>query len=119
FGVFYGSPVFDGAPETLIKDTLDKAVLPKSGQAILFDGRSGEPFDQDVTVGIMYMLKLHHLVDDKIHARSIGPYSRVPQQQLGGKARFGGQRLVEMEVWAMEAYGAAYARQEFSTVKSD
>jgi DNA-directed RNA polymerase subunit beta len=119
FGVFYGSPVFDGAPETLIKDTLDKAMLPHSGQAILFDGRTGEPFDQDVTVGIMYMLKLHHLVDDKIHARSIGPYSLVTQQPLGGKAQFGGQRLGEMEVWAMEAYGAAYALQEFLTVKSD
>jgi DNA-directed RNA polymerase subunit beta len=91
----------------------------QSGQSILFDGRSGEPFEQDVTVGIMYMLKLHHLVDDKIHARSIGPYSLVTQQPLGGKAQFGGQRLGEMEVWAMEAYGAAYALQEFLTVKSD
>ena len=88
-------------------------------QSILFDGRTGEPFDQDVTVGVMYMLKLHHLVDDKIHARSIGPYSLVTQQPLGGKAQFGGQRLGEMEVWAMEAYGAAYALQEFLTVKSD
>ena len=95
------------------------AGLPPSGQAILFDGRTGEPFDQDVTVGVMYMLKLHHLVDDKIHARSIGPYSLVTQQPLGGKAQFGGQRLGEMEVWAMEAYGAAYALQEFLTVKSD
>ena len=86
---------------------------------MLFDGRTGEPFDQDVTVGVMYMLKLHHLVDDKIHARSIGPYSLVTQQPLGGKAQFGGQRLGEMEVWAMEAYGAAYALQEFLTVKSD
>ena len=85
----------------------------------LFDGRTGEPFDHDVTVGVMYMLKLHHLVDDKIHARSIGPYSLVTQQPLGGKAQFGGQRLGEMEVWAMEAYGAAYALQEFLTVKSD
>ena len=93
--------------------------MPDSGQAILFDGRTGEPFEQDVTVGIMYMLKLHHLVDDKIHARSIGPYSLVTQQPLGGKAQFGGQRLGEMEVWAMEAYGAAYALQEFLTVKSD
>ena len=91
----------------------------RSGQAILFDGRTGEPFEQDVTVGVMYMLKLHHLVDDKIHARSIGPYSLVTQQPLGGKAQFGGQRLGEMEVWAMEAYGAAYALQEFLTVKSD
>ncbi len=86
---------------------------------MLFDGRTGEPFDQDVTVGVMYMLKLHHLVDDKIHARSIGPYSLVTQQPLGGKAQFGGQRLGEMEVWAMEAYGAAYSLQEFLTVKSD
>jgi DNA-directed RNA polymerase subunit beta len=93
--------------------------LPKTGQTVLFDGRSGEPFDQDVTVGVMYMLKLYHLVDDKIHARSIGPYSLVTQQPLGGKAQFGGQRLGEMEVWAMEAYGAAYALQEFLTVKSD
>ena len=93
--------------------------LPSSGQAILFDGRTGDAFDQNVTVGIMYMLKLHHLVDDKIHARSIGPYSLVTQQPLGGKAQFGGQRLGEMEVWAMEAYGAAYALQEFLTVKSD
>jgi DNA-directed RNA polymerase subunit beta len=90
-----------------------------SGQSVLFDGRSGEPFDGDVTVGVMYMLKLHHLVDDKIHARSIGPDSLVTQQPLGGKAQFGGQRLGEMEVWAMEAYGAAYALQEFLTVKSD
>jgi DNA-directed RNA polymerase subunit beta len=118
-GLFFGSPVFDGAAETLIKETLDKAGLPRSGQAILFDGRTGETFDQDVTVGVMYMLKLHHLVDDKIHARSIGPYSLVTQQPLGGKAQFGGQRLGEMEVWAMEAYGAAYALQEFLTVKSD
>ncbi|HMR11312.1 MAG TPA: DNA-directed RNA polymerase subunit beta, partial [Polyangiaceae bacterium] len=118
-GVFFGSPVFDGAPESQIKEALALASLPSSGQAILFDGRTGEAFDQDVTVGIMYMLKLHHLVDDKIHARSIGPYSLVTQQPLGGKAQFGGQRLGEMEVWAMEAYGAAYALQEFLTVKSD
>jgi DNA-directed RNA polymerase subunit beta len=118
-GVFMGSPVFDGATEEDIKRSLELAGLPRSGQAILFDGRTGEAFDQDVTVGIMYMLKLHHLVDDKIHARSIGPYSLVTQQPLGGKAQFGGQRLGEMEVWAMEAYGAAYALQEFLTVKSD
>lgn len=118
-GVFMGSPVFDGAHESDIKGALDLAGLPTSGQAILFDGRTGEAFDQNVTVGIMYMLKLHHLVDDKIHARSIGPYSLVTQQPLGGKAQFGGQRLGEMEVWAMEAYGAAYALQEFLTVKSD
>ncbi|WP_437577949.1 DNA-directed RNA polymerase subunit beta [Sorangium sp. So ce887] len=118
-GVFMGSPVFDGAHESDIKGALGTADLPTSGQAILFDGRTGEAFDQNVTVGIMYMLKLHHLVDDKIHARSIGPYSLVTQQPLGGKAQFGGQRLGEMEVWAMEAYGAAYALQEFLTVKSD
>ncbi|AUX39299.1 DNA-directed RNA polymerase subunit beta [Sorangium cellulosum] len=118
-GVFMGSPVFDGAHESDIKGALELAGLPTSGQAILFDGRTGEAFDQNVTVGIMYMLKLHHLVDDKIHPRSIGPYSLVTQQPLGGKAQFGGQRLGEMEVWAMEAYGAAYALQEFLTVKSD
>ncbi len=118
-GVFVGSPVFDGAAETDIKGALRSANLPESGQTVLFDGRTGEAFDQDVTVGVMYMLKLHHLVDDKIHARSIGPYSLVTQQPLGGKAQFGGQRLGEMEVWAMEAYGAAYALQEFLTVKSD
>jgi DNA-directed RNA polymerase subunit beta len=118
-GVFMASPVFDGAHESDIKGALELASLPSSGQAILFDGRTGEAFDQNVTVGIMYMLKLHHLVDDKIHARSIGPYSLVTQQPLGGKAQFGGQRLGEMEVWAMEAYGAAYALQEFLTVKSD
>ena len=118
-GVFMGSPVFDGATEVDIKTAFEQAGLPSTGQAILFDGRTGEAFDQDVTVGIMYMLKLHHLVDDKIHARSIGPYSLITQQPLGGKAQFGGQRLGEMEVWAMEAYGAAYALQEFLTVKSD
>jgi DNA-directed RNA polymerase subunit beta len=118
-GVFMASPVFDGASETDIKGALETANLPFTGQAILFDGRTGEAFDQNVTVGVMYMLKLHHLVDDKIHARSIGPYSLVTQQPLGGKAQFGGQRLGEMEVWAMEAYGAAYALQEFLTVKSD
>jgi DNA-directed RNA polymerase subunit beta len=118
-GLFFGSPVFDGAEEKSIKSTLERAGRSTSGQAILFDGRTGEPFQQDVTVGVMYVLKLHHLVDDKIHARSIGPYSLVTQQPLGGKAQFGGQRLGEMEVWAMEAYGAAYALQEFLTVKSD
>ncbi|MFO0667379.1 MAG: DNA-directed RNA polymerase subunit beta [Polyangiaceae bacterium] len=118
-GVHYASPVFDGAPEKSIKDSLTIAGLPNSGQTVLFDGRTGEAFAQDVTVGVMYMLKLHHLVDDKIHARSIGPYSLVTQQPLGGKAQFGGQRLGEMEVWAMEAYGTAYALQEFLTVKSD
>lgn len=118
-GVHFASPVFEGATEAEIQRILELANLNTTGQTVLFDGKSGEPFDQDVTVGIMYMLKLHHLVDDKIHARSIGPYSLVTQQPLGGKAQFGGQRLGEMEVWAMEAYGAAYALQEFLTVKSD
>ena len=118
-GVHLATPVFDGADEGEIKTALKMAGLPLSGQARLIDGKSGDPFDNPVTVGVMYMLKLHHLVDDKIHARSIGPYSLVTQQPLGGKAQFGGQRLGEMEVWAMEAYGAAYALQEFLTVKSD
>jgi len=118
-GVYVSTPVFDGAKEEEIKGMLELAELPKRGQAILFDGKTGEAFDKPVTVGVMYMLKLHHLVDDKIHARSIGPYSLVTQQPLGGKAQFGGQRLGEMEVWAMEAYGAAYSLQEFLTVKSD
>ncbi len=118
-GIHVATPVFDGPSEEEIKEGLSEAGLPTSGQTVLFDGRSGEPFHGDVTVGIMYMMKLHHLVDDKIHARSIGPYSLVTQQPLGGKAQFGGQRLGEMEVWAMEAYGAAYALQEFLTVKSD
>ena len=118
-GIHVNTPVFDGAQENEIHNLLAVAELPKSGQTVLFDGRSGEPFDHDVTVGVMYMLKLHHLVDEKIHARSIGPYSLVTQQPLGGKAQFGGQRLGEMEVWAMEAYGAAYTLQEFLTVKSD
>jgi DNA-directed RNA polymerase subunit beta len=118
-GISVATPVFDGATEEEIRDMLGKASLPTKGQAILFDGRTGEPFEQQVTVGMIYMLKLHHLVDNKIHARSIGPYSLVTQQPLGGKAQFGGQRLGEMEVWAMEAYGAAYTLQEFLTVKSD
>ncbi|MBK8261815.1 MAG: DNA-directed RNA polymerase subunit beta [Nannocystis sp.] len=118
-GVHMSTPVFDGAHESEVKSTLGKAGIPESGQAILFDGRTGEAFEENVTVGIMYMLKLHHLVDDKIHARSIGPYSLVTQQPLGGKAQFGGQRLGEMEVWALEAYGAAFALQELLTVKSD
>jgi DNA-directed RNA polymerase subunit beta len=117
-GVHMASPVFDGAKDE-IQDCLEKAGLPVTGQATLYDGRTGEPFDRQVTVGIMYIMKLHHLVDNKIHARSIGPYSLVTQQPLGGKAQFGGQRLGEMEVWAMEAYGAAYSLQEFLTVKSD
>ena len=118
-GVYMATPVFDGAKEDEIKALLAEAGFCTSGQATLYDGRTGEPFDEKVTVGTMYMLKLHHLVDDKIHARSIGPYSLVTQQPLGGKAQFGGQRFGEMEVWAMEAYGAAYALQEFLTVKSD
>jgi DNA-directed RNA polymerase subunit beta len=118
-GIYLASPVFDGASELDIQKFFGLAGLPRTGQTVLFDGRTGEPFDSNVTVGIMYMLKLHHLVDDKIHARSIGPYSLVTQQPLGGKAQFGGQRLGEMEVWAMEAYGAAFALQEFLTVKSD
>jgi DNA-directed RNA polymerase subunit beta len=118
-GVAMATPVFDGAPESQIRDLLKRGGNNATGQTILFDGRTGDPFDQDVTVGVMYMLKLHHLVDDKIHARSIGPYSLVTQQPLGGKAQFGGQRLGEMEVWAMQGYGASYALQEFLTVKSD
>jgi DNA-directed RNA polymerase subunit beta len=118
-GIAVSSPVFDGASEEDIRDMLELAGLPSKGQATLYDGRTGEPFDQEITVGMIYMLKLHHLVDNKIHARSIGPYSLVTQQPLGGKAQFGGQRLGEMEVWAMEAYGAAYSLQEFLTVKSD
>jgi DNA-directed RNA polymerase subunit beta len=118
-GVHVGTPVFDGARETDVKELLRRAQVPESGQMILFDGRTGEPFQNTVTVGVMYMLKLHHLVEEKIHARSIGPYSLVSQQPLGGKAQFGGQRLGEMEVWAIEAYGAAYSLQEFLTVKSD
>ena len=113
------TPVFEGAAEQEIGRCLDLAGLPLDGKTILFDGRSGEAFDQRVTVGMIYMLKLHHLVEDKIHARSIGTYSLVTQQPLGGKAQFGGQRLGEMEVWALEAYGAAFTLQEFLTVKSD
>ncbi|MBF0179495.1 MAG: DNA-directed RNA polymerase subunit beta [Magnetococcales bacterium] len=118
-GVPTATPVFDGATEKDIAELLEKAQHPKSGQVQLIDGRTGEPFDRLVTVGYIYMLKLHHLVDDKIHARSIGPYSLVTQQPLGGKAQFGGQRFGEMEVWALEAYGAAYTLQEMLTVKSD
>ncbi|MFG1214618.1 DNA-directed RNA polymerase subunit beta [Xanthobacter flavus] len=118
-GVPMATPVFDGAHEADIEQELERAGLDRSGQSTLFDGRTGEPFDRKVTVGYIYMLKLHHLVDDKIHARSIGPYSLVTQQPLGGKAQFGGQRFGEMEVWALEAYGAAYTLQEMLTVKSD
>ena len=113
------TPVFDGATEEEIEELLKKAGLDESGKTILYDGRTGDPFDKPITVGVMYMLKLHHLVDDKIHARSTGPYSLVTQQPLGGKAQFGGQRFGEMEVWALEAYGAAYTLQEILTVKSD
>ena len=118
-GIKVVSPVSDGASEKEIKELLKKAKISPSGQSQLVDGRTGEPFDSPVTVGFMYVLKLHHLVDDKIHARSIGPYSLVTQQPLGGKAQFGGQRLGEMEVWALQAYGAASTLQEFLTVKSD
>jgi len=118
-GVPFATPVFDGAHISDIEDLLETAGLDRSGQSILFDGQTGEQFKRPVTVGYVYMLKLHHLVDDKIHARSIGPYSLVTQQPLGGKAQFGGQRFGEMEVWALEAYGAAYTLQEMLTVKSD
>src|SRR5208282_1355275 len=118
-GVPFATPVFDGATEAEIKDMLSLADLPRSGQVKLHDGRSGEAFDRPVTVGYMHVLKLHHLVDDKMHARSTGPYSLVTQQPLGGKAQFGGQRFGEMEVWALEAYGASYTLQEMLTVKSD
>ena len=118
-GVPFATPVFDGATEGEIKDMLELAGLPRSGQITLYDGRTGEAFDRSVTVGYMHVLKLHHLVDDKMHARSTGPYSLVTQQPLGGKAQFGGQRFGEMEVWALEAYGAAYTLQEMLTVKSD
>ncbi len=118
-GLHASSPVFDGISEKRIQELLEKAHLPPDGKTTLFDGRTGEPFDQKVVVGQIYMLKLHHLVSDKIHARAVGPYSLVTQQPLGGKAQYGGQRLGEMEVWALEAYGAAYALQELLTVKSD
>ncbi len=118
-GIHVASPVFDGVPEKDIEEGLLEAGLPSTGQTVLFDGRTGEPFNRDVTVGIIYIMKLHHLVDDKIHARSIGSYSLVTQQPLGGKAQFGGQRLGEMEVWALEAYGAAHTLQELLTLKSD
>ncbi|MEE8233189.1 MAG: DNA-directed RNA polymerase subunit beta, partial [Gammaproteobacteria bacterium] len=118
-GVPMATPVFDGAKESDIKYMLELAGLPESGQITLYDGRTGDPFDRPITVGYMYMLKLNHLVDDKMHARSTGPYSLVTQQPLGGKAQFGGQRFGEMEVWALEAYGAAYTLQEMLTVKSD
>ena len=118
-GVPLATPVFDGASEDEIKLMLRLAELPEDGQAWLWDGRTGDRFVRKVTVGYMYMLKLNHLIDDKMHARSTGPYSLVTQQPLGGKAQFGGQRFGEMEVWALEAYGAAYTLQEMLTVKSD
>ncbi|MGL5963365.1 MAG: DNA-directed RNA polymerase subunit beta, partial [Fusobacteriaceae bacterium] len=118
-GTYIETPVFDGASEEQVKDYLEKAGFPRKGKVELFDGRTGEAFDNPVTVGRMYMLKLHHLVEDKMHARAIGPYSLVTQQPLGGKAQFGGQRLGEMEVWALEAYGASNILQEMLTVKSD
>ncbi len=113
------TPIFNGANEISIRETLKEAGLREDGKSVLYDGRTGERFDNDVTVGWVYFLKLHHLVDDKIHARSTGPYSLVTQQPLGGKAQFGGQRFGEMEVWALEAYGAAHTLQEILTVKSD
>ena len=118
-GIVTRTPVFDSATEEEIWGWMDKANLENDGKTTLYDGRTGEPFKNRVTTGVMYILKLHHLVDEKIHARSTGPYSLVTQQPLGGKAQFGGQRLGEMEVWALEAYGAAYLLQEFLTVKSD
>ena len=118
-GIPMSTPVFDGASEEEIKELLKLANLPATGKTRLIDGRTGEPFDQPVTVGYMYMLKLNHLVDDKMHARSTGPYSLVTQQPLGGKAQFGGQRFGEMEVWALEAYGASHSLREMLTVKSD
>ena len=118
-GLHMATPVFNGAPESEIRRLLVEAGIDEVGQVQLYDGLTGEPFANKVTVGVMYMLKLHHLVDNKIHARSTGPYSLVTQQPLGGKAQFGGQRLGEMEVWAMEAYGAAYTLKEFLTAKSD
>jgi DNA-directed RNA polymerase subunit beta len=118
-GWHVATPVFDGASEKDIEETLERAGFNKNGKTVLYDGRTGEPFDNEVTVGYMYILKLAHLVDDKIHARSTGPYSLVTQQPLGGKAQFGGQRFGEMEVWALEAYGSAHTLQEILTVKSD
>ncbi|MFD1039166.1 DNA-directed RNA polymerase subunit beta [Virgibacillus byunsanensis] len=118
-GIHVASPVFDGATEQDVWDTLEEAGMPRDAKTVLYDGRSGEPFDNRISVGVMYMIKLAHMVDDKLHARSTGPYSLVTQQPLGGKAQFGGQRFGEMEVWALEAYGAAYTLQEILTVKSD
>lgn len=118
-GVNFATPIFDGANTDEIAAYIDKAKLPSFGHTYLYDGETGERFDQKATVGIIYMLKLHHMVDDKMHARSIGPYSLITQQPLGGKAQFGGQRFGEMEVWALEAYGASNILQELLTIKSD
>ena len=118
-GIHVASPVFDGATEEDVWETIEEAGMASDAKTVLYDGRTGEPFDNRVSVGIMYMIKLAHMVDDKLHARSTGPYSLVTQQPLGGKAQFGGQRFGEMEVWALEAYGAAYTLQEILTVKSD
>ncbi len=117
--IYVATPVFDGATRTEIVDALKEAGLDEDGKAVLYDGRTGEPFDNRISVGVMYMIKLHHMVDDKLHARSTGPYSLVTQQPLGGKAQFGGQRFGEMEVWALYAYGAAHVLQEMITIKSD
>jgi DNA-directed RNA polymerase subunit beta len=118
-GVKFATPIFDGASEQEVADYIEKAGLPKNGQTYLYNGLTGERFDQPTTVGVIYMLKLGHMVDDKMHARSIGPYSLITQQPLGGKAQFGGQRFGEMEVWALEAFGAANILREILTVKSD
>ena len=118
-GEYVATPVFDGAHISDIEEMMEEAGMDKDGKTVLYDGRTGEPFDNRISVGIMYMIKLHHMVDDKLHARSTGPYSLVTQQPLGGKAQFGGQRFGEMEVWALYAYGAAYTLQEMMTVKSD
>lgn len=118
-GIHVATPVFDGANEYDVFDTMEEAGMQRNGKTVLYDGRTGERFEREVTVGVMHMIKLAHMVDDKIHARSTGPYSLVTQQPLGGKAQFGGQRFGEMEVWALEAYGAAYTLQEILTVKSD
>jgi DNA-directed RNA polymerase subunit beta len=118
-GYTVASPALDGVPPDVIKRELERAGLPSDGKVTLLNGRTGEPFDQPVTVGVIYMLKLNHMVEDKIHQRSIGPYSLITQQPLGGKAQFGGQRFGEMEVWALEGYGAAHTLQEILTIKSD
>lgn len=118
-GIHVSTPVFDGATEYDVFDTMEEAGMQRNGKTVLYDGRTGDRFEREVTVGVMHMIKLAHMVDDKIHARSTGPYSLVTQQPLGGKAQFGGQRFGEMEVWALEAYGAAYTLQEILTVKSD